>query len=150
MGAKNHGIVMPDANIVVVLNALVAAGFGAAGQRCMALRNVIFVGDATRCVVCPYKFFMFSKFNIHSNYYHLLGLSLAVEEEQKENLYSDHTVRIILLFFNKNPTYYEKLIVVLCFDLLGVLKWHAIFIVHHYGSKGNQSTQRVLKWATGD
>lgn len=48
MGAKNHGIVMPDANIVVVLNALVAAGFGAAGQRCMALSTVIFVGDATQ------------------------------------------------------------------------------------------------------
>ncbi|KAL4564650.1 hypothetical protein LXL04_028717 [Taraxacum kok-saghyz] len=33
MGAKNHGIVMPDANIDATLNALVAAGFGAAGQR---------------------------------------------------------------------------------------------------------------------
>uniref|UniRef100_UPI001CB91541 methylmalonate-semialdehyde dehydrogenase [acylating], mitochondrial n=1 Tax=Erigeron canadensis TaxID=72917 RepID=UPI001CB91541 len=45
MGAKNHGIVMPDANIDATLNALVAAGFGAAGQRCMALSTVIFVGD---------------------------------------------------------------------------------------------------------
>ncbi|KAL4555932.1 hypothetical protein LXL04_038566 [Taraxacum kok-saghyz] len=48
MGAKNHGIVMPDANIDATLNALVAAGFGAAGQRCMALSTVIFVGDATQ------------------------------------------------------------------------------------------------------
>ncbi|KAF3955686.1 hypothetical protein CMV_019119 [Castanea mollissima] len=37
MGAKNHAIVMPDANEDATLNALVAAGFGAAGQRCMAL-----------------------------------------------------------------------------------------------------------------
>lgn len=46
MGAKNHGIVMPDANIDATLNALVAAGFGAAGQRCMALSTVVFVGGS--------------------------------------------------------------------------------------------------------
>ncbi|OMO85283.1 Methylmalonate-semialdehyde dehydrogenase [Corchorus capsularis] len=46
MGAKNHGIVMPDANKDAALNALVAAGFGAAGQRCMALSTVVFVGDS--------------------------------------------------------------------------------------------------------
>ncbi|KAI8532426.1 hypothetical protein RHMOL_Rhmol11G0213500 [Rhododendron molle] len=46
MGAKNHGIVMPDANMDATLNALVAAGFGAAGQRCMALSTVVFVGGS--------------------------------------------------------------------------------------------------------
>ncbi|EOX98632.1 hypothetical protein QUC31_015067 [Theobroma cacao] len=46
MGAKNHGIVMPDANKDATLNALVAAGFGAAGQRCMALSTIVFVGDS--------------------------------------------------------------------------------------------------------
>ncbi|KAA8536378.1 hypothetical protein F0562_028856 [Nyssa sinensis] len=46
MGAKNHGIVMPDANLDATLNALAAAGFGAAGQRCMALSAVIFVGGS--------------------------------------------------------------------------------------------------------
>jgi malonate-semialdehyde dehydrogenase (acetylating)/methylmalonate-semialdehyde dehydrogenase len=46
MGAKNHGLVLPDANIDATLNALLAAGFGAAGQRCMALSTVVFVGDA--------------------------------------------------------------------------------------------------------
>ncbi|KAK9286624.1 hypothetical protein L1049_015024 [Liquidambar formosana] len=46
MGAKNHAIVMPDASIGATLNALVAAGFGAAGQRCMALSTVVFVGDS--------------------------------------------------------------------------------------------------------
>lgn len=44
MGAKNHAIVMPDASMEAALNALVAAGFGAAGQRCMALSTVVFVG----------------------------------------------------------------------------------------------------------
>ncbi len=46
MGAKNHGIIMPDANRTATLNALVGAAFGAAGQRCMALSVVIFVGEA--------------------------------------------------------------------------------------------------------
>ncbi|KAJ4734290.1 Methylmalonate-semialdehyde dehydrogenase [acylating] [Rhynchospora pubera] len=46
MGAKNHAIVLPDANVDATLNALVAAGFGAAGQRCMALSTVVFVGGS--------------------------------------------------------------------------------------------------------
>lgn len=46
MGAKNHAIIMPDASAEATLNALVAAGFGAAGQRCMALSTVVFVGDS--------------------------------------------------------------------------------------------------------
>ncbi|KAF6160655.1 hypothetical protein GIB67_019595 [Kingdonia uniflora] len=48
MGAKNHAIIMPDASADATLNALVAAGFGAAGQRCMALSTVVFVGDSKR------------------------------------------------------------------------------------------------------
>ncbi len=46
MGAKNHGIVMPDANKEQTLNAIVGAAFGAAGQRCMALPVVVLVGEA--------------------------------------------------------------------------------------------------------
>jgi len=46
MGAKNHGIIMPDANKNATLNQLVGAAFGAAGQRCMALPVGIFVGEA--------------------------------------------------------------------------------------------------------
>merc|ERR1711990_537280 len=46
MGAKNHGVVMPDANRNETLSQLVGASFGAAGQRCMALPHAIFVGEA--------------------------------------------------------------------------------------------------------
>ncbi len=46
MGAKNHAIVMPDANKDQSLNALVGAGFGAAGQRCMATSVAVLVGKA--------------------------------------------------------------------------------------------------------
>lgn len=44
MGAKNHAVVMPDANFEATTSALVGAAFGAAGQRCMAISAVIFVG----------------------------------------------------------------------------------------------------------
>ncbi len=46
MGAKNHAIVLPDANKEQTLNQLAGAAFGAAGQRCMALPVVIMVGEA--------------------------------------------------------------------------------------------------------
>ncbi|ONK75397.1 uncharacterized protein A4U43_C03F16430 [Asparagus officinalis] len=46
MGAKNHAVIMPDAGAEATLNALVAAGFGAAGQRCMALSTAVFVGGS--------------------------------------------------------------------------------------------------------
>lgn len=46
MGAKNHAIILPDASEDAALNAIAAAGFGAAGQRCMALSTVVFVGGA--------------------------------------------------------------------------------------------------------
>jgi malonate-semialdehyde dehydrogenase (acetylating)/methylmalonate-semialdehyde dehydrogenase len=46
MGAKNHGVIMPDANKEYTINQLVGAAFGAAGQRCMALSTAVLVGDA--------------------------------------------------------------------------------------------------------
>ena len=46
MGAKNHAIVMPDANKEQTLNNLLGAAFGAAGQRCMALSVAILVGNS--------------------------------------------------------------------------------------------------------
>ncbi|CAI5441786.1 unnamed protein product [Caenorhabditis angaria] len=46
MGAKNHGVIMPDCNKEQTLNQLTAAAFGAAGQRCMALSTAILVGEA--------------------------------------------------------------------------------------------------------
>jgi malonate-semialdehyde dehydrogenase (acetylating) / methylmalonate-semialdehyde dehydrogenase len=50
MGAKNHAVVMPDANKEQSLNALVGAGFGAAGQRCMATSVAVLVGAANQWI----------------------------------------------------------------------------------------------------
>ncbi|KAB5557028.1 hypothetical protein DKX38_007937 [Salix brachista] len=44
---KKHAIIMPDASIDDTLNALPAAGFGAAGKRCMALSTAVFVGGSS-------------------------------------------------------------------------------------------------------
>ena len=50
MGAKNHAVVLPDAAKEQSLNALVGAGFGAAGQRCMAISVAVLVGKANEWI----------------------------------------------------------------------------------------------------
>ncbi len=44
-GAKNHMIVLPDADIDMAADAAVSAGYGSAGERCMAISVVVAVGD---------------------------------------------------------------------------------------------------------
>ncbi|EIE22494.1 methylmalonate semi-aldehyde dehydrogenase [Coccomyxa subellipsoidea C-169] len=44
MGAKNHAVILPDANPEATVAALTGAAFGAAGQRCMAISAAVFVG----------------------------------------------------------------------------------------------------------
>lgn len=46
-GAKNHAVVMPDANMTHAATAIVGAAFGAAGERCMAISVVVAVGEQT-------------------------------------------------------------------------------------------------------
>ena len=45
-GAKNHMIVLPDADMDLTADAAVSAGYGSAGERCMAISVVVTVGDA--------------------------------------------------------------------------------------------------------
>ncbi len=44
-GAKNHAVIMPDADLDNVVNSLLGAAFGSSGQRCMALSVAVAVGD---------------------------------------------------------------------------------------------------------
>src|SRR5207253_6884960 len=46
-GAKNHMVVMPDADLDQAADALMGAGYGSAGERCMAISVAVAVGDAT-------------------------------------------------------------------------------------------------------
>ncbi|MBK6865900.1 MAG: CoA-acylating methylmalonate-semialdehyde dehydrogenase [Ideonella sp.] len=50
-GAKNHMVVMPDADIEQTVDALVGAAYGSAGERCMAISVAVFVGDIADKVV---------------------------------------------------------------------------------------------------
>jgi malonate-semialdehyde dehydrogenase (acetylating)/methylmalonate-semialdehyde dehydrogenase len=50
-GAKNHAVVLPDADIDFAASHVTAAGYGSAGQRCMAISAVVAVGDAGDALV---------------------------------------------------------------------------------------------------
>lgn len=50
LGAKNHAVLLPDADKEAALNAIVGAAFGAAGQRCMALSVLVTVGESAICI----------------------------------------------------------------------------------------------------
>ncbi len=50
-GAKNHAVILPDANVDYVSDHLVAAAFGSAGERCMAISAAVTVGSAGDDVV---------------------------------------------------------------------------------------------------
>jgi malonate-semialdehyde dehydrogenase (acetylating)/methylmalonate-semialdehyde dehydrogenase len=54
-GAKNHMIVLPDADIDMAADAAVSAGFGSAGERCMAVATVVAVGDVADPLVDAIK-----------------------------------------------------------------------------------------------
>lgn len=52
-GAKNHLVVMPDADMDQVVDALIGAAYGSAGERCMAISVAVFVGEGTAEKVLP-------------------------------------------------------------------------------------------------
>jgi malonate-semialdehyde dehydrogenase (acetylating)/methylmalonate-semialdehyde dehydrogenase len=52
-GAKNHMVVMPDADVEQAVDALIGAAYGSAGERCMAISVACFVGDEIADVIVP-------------------------------------------------------------------------------------------------
>jgi malonate-semialdehyde dehydrogenase (acetylating)/methylmalonate-semialdehyde dehydrogenase len=50
-GAKNHALVLPDADLDFTVDALVGAGYGSAGERCMAISVVVAVGEVADALV---------------------------------------------------------------------------------------------------
>jgi malonate-semialdehyde dehydrogenase (acetylating)/methylmalonate-semialdehyde dehydrogenase len=54
-GAKNHMIVLPDADIDMAADAAVSAGYGSAGERCMAIATIVAVGDVADPLVDAIK-----------------------------------------------------------------------------------------------
>jgi len=85
MGAKNHGVIMQDANKEHTLNQLVGAAFGAAGQRCMALSTAIFVGEAREWI--PELVERAKKLNVNAG--HLPGTDIGpvISKESKKRIH---------------------------------------------------------------
>ena len=54
-GAKNHAVVMPDADLDFTADALIGAAYGSAGERCMAISTVVAVGEAGNALVAKLK-----------------------------------------------------------------------------------------------
>jgi malonate-semialdehyde dehydrogenase (acetylating) / methylmalonate-semialdehyde dehydrogenase len=54
-GAKNHAVVLPDADMDFAANHITAAGYGSAGERCMAISAVVAVGSAGDALVAKLK-----------------------------------------------------------------------------------------------
>jgi malonate-semialdehyde dehydrogenase (acetylating) / methylmalonate-semialdehyde dehydrogenase len=54
-GAKNHMVVLPDADIEMAADAAVSAAYGSAGERCMAVSHVVAVGDVADDLVAAIK-----------------------------------------------------------------------------------------------
>jgi len=50
-GAKNHMVVLPDADVAMAADAAVSAGYGSAGERCMAISVVVTVGDVAEPLI---------------------------------------------------------------------------------------------------
>jgi malonate-semialdehyde dehydrogenase (acetylating) / methylmalonate-semialdehyde dehydrogenase len=50
-GAKNHMVVMPDADLDKAVDALIGAGYGSAGERCMAISVAVLVGDVADKII---------------------------------------------------------------------------------------------------
>ena len=50
-GAKNHVVVMPDADVTRTVDGIAGGAFGCAGERCMAIASTVVVGDAAKTVL---------------------------------------------------------------------------------------------------
>jgi len=50
-GAKNHMVIMPDADVDMTIDALVGAAYGSAGERCMAISVAVLVGDSAQRIL---------------------------------------------------------------------------------------------------
>ncbi|OGQ57481.1 MAG: methylmalonate-semialdehyde dehydrogenase (acylating) [Deltaproteobacteria bacterium RIFCSPLOWO2_02_FULL_53_8] len=68
-GAKNHAIVLPDADLDNAVNSLLGAAFGSSGERCMALSVAVAVGDAVADVLISKlaEAMQSLKFGVHSD-----------------------------------------------------------------------------------
>jgi len=112
MGAKNHGVILPDANKNATLNQLAGAAFGAAGQRCMALSTAIFVGEAREWI--PELVDRAAKLKVGPGHEPGVDVGPVISPESKQRILSliqsgaDEGAKIILDGRNIKVDKYEK------------------------------------------
>lgn len=90
-GAKNHAIVMPDADMDNAVNQLLGAAFGSSGERCMALSVAVAVGDAAAdALIAKMSEAMMSlKVGAYSNSENDFGPVITRQHQQKVTGYID-------------------------------------------------------------
>ena len=84
-GAKNHAIVMPDADLDNVVNSLLGAAFGSSGERCMALSVAVAVGDeiADRMIEALQQAMGKLKLGVHSDASNDFGPLITAEHKAR-------------------------------------------------------------------
>uniref|UniRef100_A0A672NBQ8 methylmalonate-semialdehyde dehydrogenase (CoA acylating) n=1 Tax=Sinocyclocheilus grahami TaxID=75366 RepID=A0A672NBQ8_SINGR len=117
-GAKNHGVVMPDANKENTLNQLVGAAFGAAGQRCMALSTAVLVGEARNWLPELVERAKGLRVNAESS-----GHLVETHLKKKKKIYWDHSLAFVCYLVKVNThfklSYFGTLIATLTVKCCG-------------------------------
>ncbi len=90
-GAKNHLVIMPDANVDQAVDALIGAAYGSAGERCMAVSVAVTVGDISQTIVDNvYNKALQLKVAPHSDESSQMGPLISKEHKEKvENYISE-------------------------------------------------------------
>ena len=84
-GAKNHALVLPDANIKQTVNQLLGAAFGSSGQRCMALSVAVTVGGVEDELIKELKFAM-KNFKVGTSDSDNNDFGPLISKQHKENV----------------------------------------------------------------
>ncbi|TBU48218.1 methylmalonate-semialdehyde dehydrogenase [Dichomitus squalens] len=84
LGAKNHAVLMPDANKNHALNSIIGAAFGAAGQRCMAISVAVLVGNAQSWL--PELIERVKKLNVNQGFEQGADLGPVISQASKQRI----------------------------------------------------------------
>ena len=113
-GAKNHAIVMPDADLDNVVTSLLGAAFGSSGERCMALSVAVAVGDETadKMIAALQPAIESLKFGVHSDKGNDFGPVITEAHKSKVLGYiksaTDQGAKLVIDGSNASPKGYEK------------------------------------------
>ena len=85
-GAKNHMVVMPDADLKQVCDAALGAAFGSAGERCMAISVLVVVGDDTADQIVAQLAPMIENLKVHQYDHPEAEMGPVITQESKDRI----------------------------------------------------------------